>query len=129
MKQYNPLRAPDPAEWLAIDEGERILLAEEYHRRARIRLPRVKLHAVMHVAVENQVALGDEIPVRRTLQRLMAEGLDRHDAIHAIGLVLVEFMNDLVKQSHAGVERRPDSNQAYCIALEGLTAESWRQSG
>jgi hypothetical protein len=31
--------------------------------------------------VENQAALGDEIPVRGTLERLMGEGLDRHAAI------------------------------------------------
>jgi hypothetical protein len=48
----------------------------------------VKLHAVMHVIIENQVALGDEVPAQRTLRRLMAEGLDRHQGIHAISSVL-----------------------------------------
>ena len=61
MNQYHPLEAPDPEEWLAMD-AERILLVEEYHQRARIRLPNVKLHVVMHVIIENQVALGDEVP-------------------------------------------------------------------
>jgi hypothetical protein len=32
--QYNPLDA-EPEEWLAIDEAERIHLAQDYHRRAR----------------------------------------------------------------------------------------------
>ncbi len=40
-----------------------------------------------HVVVENQIALGDEIPVARNLHQLMAQGLDRHDAIHAIASV------------------------------------------
>ena len=39
MNKYNPLKAPDPAEWLAMDEGERMALVREYHRRAKIRLP------------------------------------------------------------------------------------------
>jgi hypothetical protein len=38
--------------------------------------------------VENQVALGDTFAARAVLLRLMAEGLDRHEAIHAIGSVL-----------------------------------------
>jgi hypothetical protein len=37
---------------------------------------------------EDQIALGDEIPARRTLVRLMEEGLDRHEAIHAIDSAL-----------------------------------------
>jgi len=36
---------------------------EAYHRRARIRLPNEKVHAVIHAIVENQIALGDELPV------------------------------------------------------------------
>jgi hypothetical protein len=61
--QYDPLEAPEPEEWLAIDEAERIQLAQDYHRHARVRLPNEKLHAVFHVIVENQIALGDEIKI------------------------------------------------------------------
>jgi len=68
--QYDPLEAPEPEEWLAIDEAERINLVKDYHRRARVRLPNEKLHAVFHVVVENQIALGNEIPVQSTVQRL-----------------------------------------------------------
>jgi len=84
---------------------------------------------VAHVIVENQIAIGDEIPVRRTAQRLMAEGLDRHEAIHAIGMILMEFISDLMKQPDSEQpERRPDPNRPYYAALEELTAESWRRS-
>jgi hypothetical protein len=51
----------------------------------------------------------------------MAEGLDRHEAIHAIASVLAEFMHDLVKKPEASGK----SNQAYFAALQGLTAEGW----
>ena len=34
--EYDPLEAPEPEEWLAIDEPERIRLALDYHRRARV---------------------------------------------------------------------------------------------
>src|SRR5439155_17972527 len=95
MKRYDPLVPPSPEEWESIDEAERIRLAGEYHRRARIRLPNVRVHAVFHVIVENQIALGDETPVRRTMARLMSEGLDRHEAIHAVGSVLAAHMHEV----------------------------------
>lgn len=120
--QYNPSETPDREEWLAMDETERILLFEAYHRRARIRLPNLKVHAVIHAIVETQIALGEELPVRRTAGRLMAEGLDRHQAIHAIGSVLSEQIYDLTHEAELGA----DSNQPYFAALERLTAESWR---
>jgi len=34
MQRYNPIVAPNPDEWLALDEQERINLARDYHRKA-----------------------------------------------------------------------------------------------
>jgi len=128
--RYDPLKAPDPAEWLALDEQERISLAQDYHRRAKIRLPNETVHSVLHAIVENQIALGDEIPVRRTVQRLMTEGLDRHDAIHAVGMILMQFMSDVMSRADTQQpESRADPNLPYYAALEELTAESWRRYG
>jgi hypothetical protein len=97
----------------------------DFHQRARVRLPNAKVHAVAHVIVENQIAEGNALPVARTLQRLMAEGLDRHDAIHAIGMVLIGHMNDLMKAGSV----EGDPNAPYFAELERLTAEQWRRSG
>jgi hypothetical protein len=62
MDRYNPELAPDPNEWLQLDEDERLILVEEYHRDARVPLPRKarRLHATIHAVVENQLALNDE---------------------------------------------------------------------
>jgi hypothetical protein len=122
---YDPLVAPDPEEWLALDEEERIALVMDFHRRARIRVPKANVHATIHSVVENQVAEGDALPVRRTLERLMEEGLDRHDAIHAIGGVLIGHLSDLLKAGHV----EGDPNAPYFAELERLTAPRWRQSG
>jgi hypothetical protein len=70
MRRYDPLKPLDPEEWLSIDDMERTVLIEDYPRRARIRLPNETIHAVLHNVVENQIALGDELPVRRKLQSL-----------------------------------------------------------
>jgi hypothetical protein len=120
MQGYDPLAAPDPEQWLALDEQARSGLVRDYHQRARPRLPHIQAHALLHVAVENQIALGDESPAQRTARRLMDEGLDRHDAIHAIGLVLIKFMYDLIEEPGSA------QNEAYFAALERLTADEWR---
>lgn len=122
MKRYDPLDVPAD-EWLDMSEGERLCFVEDYHRRARVPLPNLLAHASFHVIVENQAALGDEIPVRRTLDRLMNEGIDRHEAVHAVASVLAEHMSDLARNPPS----QPDPNARYYAALERLTVESWRQ--
>ena len=120
-----PLKRPSRRNGWRWNEAERIRLAERYHRRAHIQVPSIKAHAAMHVVVENQIALGDEIPVRATLDRLMGEGLDRHEAIHAISLVLAEHMYDLLQAREPETQRI----ESYYAALERLTADYWRRSG
>jgi hypothetical protein len=125
MDRYDPLAPPDPQKWLAMGERKRIKLVQEYHRRARIHCPNREIHAVMHVIVENQIAAGDAIPVRRTADRLITEGLDRHEAIHAIAQVLTDHVFDIFSQEEAGAERPAQLNEPYYAALEKLTAAGW----
>jgi hypothetical protein len=128
MKRYDPLKAPDPQEWLSLDEGERIQLVEAYHRRARIELPDVTVHAVAHAIIENQLALGEEVPVR-TFRRVIKEGLDRHEAIHALAMVMMEFIYDLQHDDpRTQAAEGEDISAPYYKALETLTAEGWRHS-
>lgn len=125
MDKYDPLVAPEPAAWLALDEGERLILVEDYHARHRIKLPNAHIHATAHVIVENQIAEGDAIPVRKKARQLMAQGLDRHDAIHAIGSVLMGHLANVARGKISG----PDPNQRYFSALRRLTAQKWLRSG
>ncbi|APF16869.1 hypothetical protein Calab_0840 [Caldithrix abyssi DSM 13497] len=117
--EYNPLVAPHPEEWLELDEMERNTLVREYHERAGVKLPDQTMHATFHVIVENQLAEG--LPdVVEALERLQNEGLDRHEAIHAIGSVLLEH---IWKTVHA-----PDEfteTESYLKALRKLTKKSW----
>jgi hypothetical protein len=121
---YDPFHDLDPAAWLALDEQARIVAVEQYHRRRKIRLPNATLHATIHTVVENQVALGEQFPAKATLARLMSEGLDRHEAIHAIGSVLSRRMFNALKGKGSGA----DLNAQYVEELVQLTAESWRKS-
>jgi hypothetical protein len=121
LNRYNPHRAPNPQAWMALDEMERILLARRYDERTRARLPSPEVHAVIHVVVENQAAMGDETPVAAALERLVHEGLDRHDAIHAVGSVLSDYLWEGLR----GIEIDSD---AYYSDVAQLTAESWLES-
>src|SRR4051794_28901704 len=100
--RYDADDKPRPQTWLELDETERVGLVVDYHRRAGVQLDSLELHAVTHVVVENQVALGDATAVPATLSRLMDEGLDRHEAIHAIGSVLMDIVFDVVREADDG---------------------------
>ncbi len=119
--QYDPERPVDPEEWLAFDEQERIEVVRQYHRRKKFRLPNEELHAITHAVVESQIAFGEH-PVRAALSRLIGEGLDRHEAVHAIGFVLAEYMNAVVKKHHVF------ATAEYMRDIERLSAESWRRN-
>ena len=78
------------------------------------------MHAALHSVVENQIA--EELQtVRETVARLQAEGLSRHDAIHAVASVLVGRLQALLRegaQSQFEVE-------AYFQDLRSLSAQGW----
>ena len=123
MKAYNPLQNPDPQEWLAIDEAEQQILIQDFHKRYGIKMPNLHVHAAIHAAVENQIAMGDETPAADTLKRLMDEGLDRHDSVHAIGCVLTEHIQEILKMADSDAEDNP--NKGYFRKLKSLTAKKW----
>jgi hypothetical protein len=124
LKRYDPAVNPGAGQWLGLDEEERLELVRAHHRRTRVKLPNQNLHAMAHVVVENQLA--EKLPVVvETLSRLLAEGLDRHDAIHAIGGVLMEHIWNLGNTTLPG----GDPHAPYFAALQRLNAASWRSSG
>ena len=123
MNRYDPEYAPTPEQWLALDEQERIDLAEEHHRIANIKLPNLQAHAALHAIVESQIAQNLESVVR-AMTRLTTGGLSRHEAIHAIASVLAEHIYEL---SDPAVNEN-NSASIYNAAIERLTARSWRRN-
>jgi hypothetical protein len=94
----------------------------DYHRRTRVKLENPELHAIAHVVVENQVALGKATSVPATLDRLMHEGLDRHEAVHAIASILMSIVYDVTREADEG----GDINAKSSRELAKLTAAAWR---
>jgi hypothetical protein len=122
---YDPDVEPIGTEWLEAPEVDRIDMVIEYHRRNRVSLPNHRLHAAIHVVVENQVALREEVVVE-AFERLQREGLTRHETIHAIGMVLGEHLHDVLKK---GGEPTPEFHAPYFERLKRFSAEQWRRSG
>lgn len=120
MDAYDPLRPPPIADWIELDESERLDLVRAYHEKQGDDLPNLDIHAVAHVIVENQVLLADETPVAAVMERLMQEGLDRHEAIHAIGYVFMGTLHETAQD-----DREADLTSAYYRELTQLTAEKW----
>jgi len=123
LDRYNAEQPPDPDTWLDLDEFERIDLVQDFveANETDIQEEARKLHALIHVAVENQLAMAVD-PVPETMARLVRQGLTRHDAIHAIGTVLSGGMYEIMKgNAKAWNPRR------YGKRLKKLTAKRWRQ--
>lgn len=119
MDRYDPETAPNPDEWLALDEDERIRLVERYYGQAGGYGGALEVHAKVHATIETQLA-NQVLPVKAAFVRLRDNGLGRHEAIRAIGSVLagrirkIEHPEDLMSEP----------NREYFHALEFLTADT-----
>ncbi len=121
MEEYKVSIAPDPKEWLSIDEYTRLELVVEFVNKfeTHIENPAKRIHASLHVIVENQLAMESE-PAPETYSRLRKQGLNRHEAIHAIGAVISEDMFEIM-QGNKHQELK------YQDRLRKLTAKRWKK--
>jgi hypothetical protein len=124
METYDPETAPDAVDWLELEEDERIRRIASHHRRVKVKLPNPQVHATLHSVVENQIA-EEMQTVRETVARLQEEGLSRHDAIHAVGSVLVGRLYTLMQED----ARAQFEVEAYFQDLRALTAKRWLREG
>jgi hypothetical protein len=117
--RYDADSPPDAAAWLKLAEGERLALVKGYHKRAGLQAGSPEVHASIHVAVETQLAEG-LASATDAMERLSNDGLDRHEALHAIGSVLAEELFGVLRS-----EKGHDPER-YDRALSKLTAAGWR---
>ncbi len=121
MDKYNPFESIDPAEWLECDESERIELVREFHKNLEDEMPddALSIHSSVHVIIENQLAMGVKL-IPETIAKLTRQGLDRHEAIHAIGAIISEDIFNIVKG-----KTQEFSTKKYRRKLEKITAKRW----
>lgn len=114
---YDPLAGPDPASWLALDESQRMEAVLRHHG-GEPSEGNPRGHAMVHSMVETQLAQGLE-SVAHAMDRLQKEGLDRHQAVHAVGSALSWQLHE------AAAGSAEFDQQAYDAALSALTAAEW----
>jgi hypothetical protein len=116
---YDPAKAPDPRAWLEMDEQERMAAVREHHERSGARAPSLQGHVIVHTIVESQLADGHAAALR-AVRRLVEGGLDRHEAVHAVGSVLSRHLFQTMQGE------TPFDTAAYDGHLDELTASAWR---
>ncbi len=121
MQEYNPSNSIDADEWLEVDELMRSELVRKFHRGLDEPLSEDSLpgHALIHVIVENQIATNIEL-VPETIAKLVRQGLDRHEAVHAIGALISAQMFNLAQ---GNIEKF--CTVKYKRQLKKLTAKRW----
>jgi uncharacterized protein DUF1841 len=116
---YDAERAPLPEGWLATAEPLRVAAVEAHHRALAAPHPpitRARVHAAIHVVVENQLAADRPPEARRALDRLVRAGRSRHEAVHAIADVVAGA-------AQAALSGGGFDAAAYARALDALGAE------
>lgn len=121
MNDYNASTPPNPKDWLAMDESQRLDLLYNFVEKHENLLEEEaqRIHAAIHVIVENQLALNTELTIE-TYNRLKRQGLDRHEIIHAIGAVIFE---DIFEIMNNDIE---NPFEKYKLRLKKLTAKRWK---
>ena len=59
------------------------------------------LHVSLHAVIERQLVDRNPPEVDQALFRLTRAGMDRHEALHRIASVLIEFMQESMQKQHA----------------------------
>jgi len=91
MNLYDPDRTPPADAWLGIDEDARLGLVSAYHQQAQMASPNARLHAAIHVVVENQVAHIRRVGLGKTFGDVLAitSGLRPGDVVIRAGAAMV----------------------------------------
>jgi hypothetical protein len=123
MNIYNPSIEPNRENWLNASESERLTAVIKFHKSSEDDLDEKALtaHSSIHVIVENQLALDVEL-LAETMEKLLRQGLERHEAIHAIGAVISGDILALLRGEIAEF-----SPKKYRRKLEKLTAKRWKK--
>lgn len=99
IRTYDVANPPSAEEWLAMDEGERISVVQEAHRRTGSPTgENPTVHATIHVVVETQLAEG-HAGIVAAYDRFRAAGIDRHTTVHALASVVTRHIMAMLESN------------------------------
>lgn len=105
MTEYDENHALPPAEWLALDEAERVALVMASHERTKSPVGQSpEAHAAIHVAVEDRLAAGEPALVR-AYERFTTAGIVRHVTVHALSSVVARHMMTMLQKGPGAVSQ------------------------
>ena len=105
MTEYDVAKPLSPAEWLALDEAERVELVKASHERSKSPVgTNPDAHAAIHVAVEDRLASGERAVVR-AYERFVAAGIGRHVIVHALSSVVARHMMTMLEKGPGAVSQ------------------------
>jgi len=119
---YDPLHPIEPTEWLAIDEEERLAMVVAYLDEIPEPIEEKHVLAMLLTVAENQIAMGDETPVKAAVDRLEMEGLDRFTALLAVQEVFAELMQEM--QQNPDLEYSPELHKKR---LARIDSKVWKE--
>ena len=64
------------------------------------------LHKIIHEVIENQIREGKPKETKETLKRLMNLGYNRHEAIHKIGIIVIDDIYNMLKNEQEFNEKQ-----------------------
>lgn len=111
-----------PDDWMDADEQELIRTVEDYHHRTSSQVGASSmLHCGLHMAAEKQLLSADMPEARLALERLLADGYDRHDAIHGLGAATSRVMWNLSRGAQG------DPTELARAELKRLAEAGWEE--
>lgn len=119
IEQYDPDNGHDAESWIAMDEQARIELIKSYHEKEKPHpeAPNPHLHAVFHNIIETQACVDER--VKKALERMVGDGLTRHNAIHAAASIVQKYIQAALSK------QEPVDEEAYVEELEAFDANDW----
>lgn len=116
MSEYDVAKPLPAAEWLALEEAERVALVKAAHERTKSPVGQSPdAHAAIHVAVEDRLARG-EAAVVRAYERFVAAGVGRHVTVHALSSVVAKHMMAMLERGPSAISQ--EQSDADFAALD-----------
>src|SRR5688500_17672380 len=92
--KYDASKEINAQSWSKLTDDQRIACVQRHHEQDKPHPPtrNLTIHSALHAVIESQIASGNPVQARAAYSRMLQGGLSRHDAIHALGSALANYI-------------------------------------